>query len=372
MKRLGVFLLSMCMAVGVLSVPAQAAKYELKIQTALATSSLYFKTLERMKDNIEKLSGGEISVELFGEGAIVKSFEIFDAVSEDLINGGMCWTHWASGKHPAGTLFSAPCAGLGYGLDQLSQLSWMWEGDGLKLLNEFYQDVCKMNLVAFPVLPMGPESFGWFHKRYNSLLEINKLTFRAPPGVPTEIFLDMGMPVVGLSGPDIIPSAQRGAIDASEWIGPAEDIVMGLDQIWKHYYLQGLHQAISIGDVYINKTWYDKLPEHLRAIINISMKACVMDQMMINVKANSEALQDLVKNRGVIIEETPAEYYPAFMKSARKVFQKYADSNAFFKKVMDSQIAWAKMTVPYEMRCNGLYYMMAKTAMEDGLITDYK
>ena len=219
---------------------------------------------------------------------------------------------------------------------------------------------------------MGPESFGWFHKRYNSLLEINKLTFRAPPGVPTEIFLDMGMPVVGLSGPDIIPSAQRGAIDASEWIGPAEDIVMGLDQIWKHYYLQGLHQAISIGDVYINKTWYDKLPEHLRAIINISMKACVMDQMMINVKANSEALQDLVKNRGVIIEETPAEYYPAFMKSARKVFQKYADSNAFFKKVMDSQIAWAKMTVPYEMRCNGLYYMMAKTAMEDGLITDYK
>mgnify|MGYP000043104132 CR=1 FL=1 len=73
-----------------------------------------------MKDNIEKLSGGEISVELFGEGAIVKSFEIFDAVSEDLINGGMCWTHWASGKHPAGTLFSAPCAGLGYGLDQLS------------------------------------------------------------------------------------------------------------------------------------------------------------------------------------------------------------------------------------------------------------
>ena len=211
MKRLGVFLLSMCMAVGVLSVPAQAAKYELKIQTALATSSLYFKTLERMKDNIEKLSGGEISVELFGEGAIVKSFEIFDAVSEDLINGGMCWTHWASGKHPAGTLFSAPCAGLGYGLDQLSQLSWMWEGDGLKLLNEFYQDACKMNLVAFPVLPMGPESFGWFHKRYNSLLEINKLTFRAPPGVPTEIFLDMGMPVVGLSGPDIIPSAQRGA-----------------------------------------------------------------------------------------------------------------------------------------------------------------
>ena len=372
MKKLSVFLLSMCVAIGISVPQAHAAKYELKIQTALATSSLYYKTLERMADNIQLLTNNEIQVELFGEGAIVKSFEIFDAVSEDLINGGMCWTHWASGKHPAGTLFSAPCSGLGYGLDQMSQLSWMWEGDGMKLLNEFYQDACKMNIVAFPVLPMGPESFGWFHKRYNSLLEINKLTFRAPPGVPTEIFLDMGMPVVGLSGPDIIPSAQRGAIDASEWIGPAEDIVMGLDQIWKHYYLQSLHQAISIGDVYINKTWYDNLPENLRNIINICMKACVMDQMMINVKANSEALEDLVRNRGVVIEETPADYYPAFMASARKVFKKYADSNAFFKKVMDSQIAWAKTTVPYQMRCNQLYYMMAKAAMDEGLISDYK
>lgn len=371
MKRLLYVLLAIVFCAGSIST-ANAAKYELKIQTALATSSLYYKTLERLKSNIELLSGGEIKVELFGEGAIVKSFEIFDSVSENLINGGMCWTHWASGKHPAGTLFSAPCAGLGYGLDQLGQLSWMWEGEGCKLLNEFYQEGCKMNIVAFPVLPMGPESFGWFHEKYASFEEINKLTFRAPPGVPTEIFLDMGMPVVGLSGPDIIPSAQRGAIDSSEWIGPAEDIVMGLDQIWKHYYLQGLHQAISIGDVYINKDWYDSLPENLRAIINICMKACVTDQLLVNVKANSEALQDLVKNRGVVIEETPADYYPAFMKSARKIFAKYASENAFFKRVMDSQIAWAKMTVPYQRRCNGLYYMMAKTAMDEGLITDYK
>lgn len=373
MKKLGLFFLSICAAAACLSGNAMAAaKYELKIQTALASSSLYFKTLERLKANIEKLSNNEISVELLAAGAIVKPFEIYDSVSENLINGGMGWTHYNSGKNPAGTLFSAPSGGIGYGLDQNSLLAWLFEGDGGKLLNEYYQKACKMNLVAYAVLPMGPEAFGWFHKKYDSLLDINKLIFRSPPGVPAEIFKEMGMPVVSMAGPDIIPAAQKGTIDAAEWIAPAEDIAMGFDQIWKHLYLQGLHQALSIGDIVINKTWFDKLPQHLRDIIDICMKACCLDQMNINIKANAEALKDLVQNRGVVLDETPAEYYSAFMKATRTVFARYAEKDPFFKKVMDSEIEWAKLTVPLMVRNNGLFYQIGKTAMDDGLVTDYQ
>ena len=79
--------------------PVYAKKtYELKIQTSLASSSMYMKTLERLKENLEALTDGQLKVELFADGAIVKSLEIFDAVSEGIVNGGMCWTHWASGK----------------------------------------------------------------------------------------------------------------------------------------------------------------------------------------------------------------------------------------------------------------------------------
>ena len=110
MKKLYLVLLAMALVVSCGFSTASAKTYELKIQTSLATSSMYFKTLERLKKNIEELSQGQIKVELYADGAIVKNFEIFDAVSEGLVNGGMCWTHWASGKHPAGTLFSAPSA----------------------------------------------------------------------------------------------------------------------------------------------------------------------------------------------------------------------------------------------------------------------
>lgn len=350
---------------------AAGKTYELKIQTSLANSSMYYKTLERLKKNIETLSQNQITVELYPDGAVVKSFEIFDAVSQGIITGGQCWTHWASGKHPAGTLFSAPAGGLGIGLDQAGVMSWMWEGDGITLLNEYYQQVIKLDIKAYPIMPMGPEAFGWFHKKYTSVEEFNKIKFRAPPGVPSEIFKEMGMPVVSMPGGDIIPAAQRGVIDAAEWIGPGEDIVMGFASVWKHFYLQGMHQAISISDLYINKTWYDALPPHLQAVIDLCVKAAVTDQTNTTISVNSKALETLVQQQGVIIEETPADYYPAYTKAARKVIEKYL-KDPFFKKVYDSQLAWAKLTVPYQVRSNGLFYNIGRTAMNDGIITDYK
>ena len=92
MKKLFLVLLAMTLVVSCGFSTASAKTYELKIQTSLATSSMYFKTLERLKKNIEELSQGQIKVELYADGAIVKNFEIFDAVSEGLVNGGMCWT----------------------------------------------------------------------------------------------------------------------------------------------------------------------------------------------------------------------------------------------------------------------------------------
>lgn len=368
MKRIFALVSVLAFSLSCVALAGAATKtYELKIQTAVATSSIAFKTLERTKKNIEALSQGQIKVELYPEGAVVKGFEIGDAVSQGVVTGGMWWTHYASGKNPSGILFSAPPGGLGLGLDQNSHLAWIWEGDGGKLLDEYYQQVVKYDIKAYLVLPQGPEAFGWFHKKYTSVAELNKVKFRAPPGVPSEIFKEMGMPVVSMPGPDIVPAAQRGVIDAAEWISPGEDIVMGFAGIWKHYYLQGLHQAISIGDVLINKTWYDALPANLKTVIDVAMKATLSDQSMVNISLNAAALQKLVKEQGVIVEDTPADYIPVYMKAAKTVLDKYMQ-DPFFKKVFASQAAWAQMTVPYVTSGNGLYYMFGKTAMDTGVI----
>ncbi|SMC22064.1 TRAP-type mannitol/chloroaromatic compound transport system, substrate-binding protein [Desulfacinum hydrothermale DSM 13146] len=347
---------------------ATAAQYELKIQTAVPSSSMYFKTMERLGQRIERLSGGEIKVEVFADGAIVKAFEILDAVSDGIVNGGQAWTHYWSGKNPAGLLFAAPTAGLGKGLDQTALLSWAWEGDGHKLLNEYYQKVLGADIVAWLCMPMGPEPFGWFPKKFQSMEELTKMKFRSPPGIPSETFREIGMPVVSMPGSEIVPAAQRGVIDAAEWISPGDDLYLGLADVWKHYYIQGLHQVDSIGDVYINKEWYESLPERLQVVIQESIKAAVADQINMNVSVNSAAIKKLVDEKGVQLHETPEDYYKAYMKATTKILDKYSAKYPFFQKVRASLEDWAELTVPYQVQVNGAYYKMGKTAMEAGAV----
>ncbi len=363
--------LSVVMALLIAS-PACAAKYKLQFQTAVPSSSMYFETMQRLGERIEKLSNGEIEVEVFASGAIVKAFEILDAVSTGIVNGGQAWTHYWSGKHPAGILFAAPTAGLGVGLDQTGLLAWAWEGDGNKLLNQYYQKELEYDIKAYLTMPMGPEPFGWFPKEFNSLEELKSIKFRSPPGIPSESFKAIGMPVVSMPGSEIVPSAQRGVIDAAEWISPGDDKLLGLSDVWKFYYLQGLHQALSIGDVYINKTWYDKLPENLQYVIDESMKAMVADQITMNVSINSRSLKDLVVNEGVQLRDTPDEYFAAYMKVVPEIMGKYSAKEPFFKEVLGSLNDWAALTVPYQVKVNGLYYKMGKTAMDSGAMQDYK
>ena len=117
------------------------------------------------------------------------------------------------------------------------------------------------------VQPMGPDPLGWFKRRSTDTADFKKMKYRSPPGITGEIFKEMGVSAVALPGGEIVPAAQRGVIDAAEWIGPADDLNLGLHTVWKHYYLQGLHQSTDIGEVLINKTLWNKLPPDLQEII---------------------------------------------------------------------------------------------------------
>lgn len=351
---------------------SNAEKYNLRIQTAVPSASMYFETMQRLGKRIELLSGGEIKVEVFAAGAIVGAFEILDAVSDGIVEGGQAWTHYWSGKHPAGLLFSAPTAGLGVGLDQAGLIAWAWEGDGHKLLNRYFQEQLKLDVKGWLTMPMGPEPFGWFKEEFTSVDQLRKMKFRSPPGIPAETFKAIGMPVVSMPGGEIVPSAQRGVIDAAEWISPGDDINLGLADVWKFYYLEGLHQALSVGDVYINKTWYDKLPPHLQAVIEESMRASVADQIFTNVSVNSQALKKLVVEKGTVLKSTPDDYVTQYMAAVPAILEKYSSADPFFKEVLESLMDWAKLTVPYQTRANAVYYKMGQNALDSGAMVDYK
>ncbi len=134
----------------------------------------------------------------------------------------------------------------------MSHMAWLTEGGGNQLYKKLFKDILKVDVEAYMIQPMGPDPLGWFKAPINTLDDFRKLKYRAPPGIVSEVFKEIGVGAVSMPGGEIVPSAQRGVIDAAEWISPADDMLLGFHTVWKNYYLQGLHQATDVGDIYIN------------------------------------------------------------------------------------------------------------------------
>jgi TRAP-type mannitol/chloroaromatic compound transport system substrate-binding protein len=206
------------------------------------------------------------------------------------------------------------------------------------------------------VQPMGPDPLGWFRNPINSLDDFRKLKYRCPPGLVGEIFKDMGVAAVAMPGAEIVPAAQRGVIDAAEWIGPADDLALGFHTVFKHYYLQGLHQSTDVGEVLINRTVWNKLPNDLKAIVEAAAMASMTETYTYNVWRNAQAIVRLKSEFKVTVHDTPKDIFPAFIKSTNTIYEREAAKNPFFKEVLESQRAFAKTVVPYWNKINGLYY----------------
>ncbi|MFZ5558912.1 MAG: TRAP transporter substrate-binding protein [Pseudomonadota bacterium] len=357
----------LCLALtGGIAQAQQAQK--MRIQTAVPSSSVYFELLKKFGDRVEKMSNGRVKVEMLPDGAVVPAFEILDAVDKGIVEAGYAWTHYWSGKHPAAGIFSNPMAGSGVGMDQLSHVAWIFEGGGYDLYRRFYSDILKVNVEPLFIQPMGPDPLGWFKSPIKNLADFQKLKYRSPPGITGEIFKEMGVSAVALPGGEIVPAAQRGVIDAAEWIGPADDINLGLHTVWKNYYLQGLHQSTDIGEVLINKKFWNSLPKDVQEIIRTAAMASMMETYTYNVYRNALAIQTLRDKHGVTVHDTPRDIYPAFVKATNTVLDRYAAKDPFFKEVLDSQRKFAQVVVPYWTKIIDLYSGLGNAALDSGAV----
>lgn len=359
---LSLFVAALLLAVASIAPKAQAADtIKWRIQTALPAASMYFDILKDFGANVDTMSGGRLKTEILPVGAIVGFFEVMDAVDKGIVEGGFTWAHFFSGKRPAAYLFAdQPTVG---GMDQFAYLSWFYEGGGNELYKDFIDNDLKANMVAFINLMSGGQPLGWFKEPIKNLADFQKLKYRSPPGITGELFTGMGVSAVALPGGELVPAAQRGVIDAAEWINPGEDIRLGLHQVWKHYYLQGFHQASDLGSIIVNKDFWNKLSPDLQAIIKTAAKASVTDSIAVNIKRNAAAIKELQEKHGVTIHDTPADLYPAFLKSSAAIMEKYSAKDPFFKKVADSQKEFAALTVPYWTKLLGLYTSLGEAAL---------
>ncbi len=354
---------ALALALAATAAPAQQ-NFKMRVQTAVPSASIYFELLKRFGDRVDKMSNGRLKMEMLPDGAIVPAFEILDAVDKGIVEGGYAWTHYWSGKNPTAGLFSNPMAGSGVGLDQLSHVAWLFEGGGYDLYRKLYTDILKVNVEPLFVQPMGPDPLGWFKSPIASTADFKKMKYRSPPGITGEIFKEMGVAAVALPGGDIVPAAQRGTIDAAEWIGPADDLNLGLHTVWKNYYLQGLHQSTDVGELLFNKGFYDKLSPDLKEILKTAALASMAETYAFNVWRNAQAVVELREKHGVQIMDTPKDFFPEFVRATNVVLDRYAGKDPFFKEVLDSQRYFAKTVVPYWTKILDLYSQLGNSALQ--------
>ncbi len=204
-----------------------------------------------------------------------------------------------------------------------------------------------VNIKGFMLQPVGPEALGWFKEPINSMDDFRKLRFRAPPGIPGQTYNDIGVAAVSMGGGDILPALEKGVIDAAEWCCPKPDSVFGFQKVLKHYYLQGLHQVVVNADIYINGDVYNSLTPLQQKAIEVAANASLIKSLGYRIYENGKALKKLVEEDGVILHDTPADYFTEYMAAAKATLEKNAAENAFFAKVWQSQKDFAAIAVPF-------------------------
>lgn len=334
-------------AVG-LSVVASAAYSQtvIRVQSVIPAKADEVFMLEDFAKDVFDLTDGSLQIEVLPAGAVVGVRETLDAVDSGLIEGGFAWTHYWSGKHPAAMLFGSPVAGAGVGIDNIAFLSWFQYGGGKELYDQLWDEM-GVNVKGFMLQPVGPEALGWFKEPIESMEDFRKYRFRTPPGIPGQTYKDIGVASVAMGGGDILPALEKGTIDAAEWCCPKPDSVFGFQKVLKYYYLQGLHQVVVNADLYINGDVYDSLTPLQQKALEVAANASLSKSMSYRIYENGKALKKLVEEDGVILKDTPADYFPAYMNAAKASLEKNAAENEFFAEVWQSQKDFAAVAVPF-------------------------
>lgn len=327
-------------------VSAAAAEVTIRVQSVIPAKADEVFMLNDFAADVKALTNGEVIIEVLPAGAVVGVRETLDAVDSGLIEGGFAWTHYWSGKHPAAMLFGSPVAGAGVGIDNIAFVSWFQYGGGKELYDQLWQEM-GVNVKGFMLQPVGPEALGWFKEPINSMDDFRKYRFRTPPGIPGQTYKDIGVASVAMGGGDILPALEKGTIDAAEWCCPKPDSVFGFQKVLKHYYLQGLHQVVVNADLYINGDVYNSLTPLQQKALEVAANASLSKAMSYRIYENGKALKDLTENHGVILHDTPEDYFSEYMAAAKASLEKNAAENEFFAKVWQSQKDFAEIAVPF-------------------------
>jgi TRAP-type mannitol/chloroaromatic compound transport system substrate-binding protein len=323
-------------AVGLPTVVAAQQTFNWKMTSAYAKGAPFYMdgpgSATDLAKRIDTMSGGRLKIQVFGAGELIPAFEGFDAVRAGTVEMNHANSYFWTGKTFAAQYFTA----VPFGLNFQGINGWFYDGGGIDLWNEVY---APFGMVAMPCGNTGVQMTGWFKKEVNSVADLKGLKMRIP-GLAGKVYANLGVDVKVLPGGEIFPALERGVIDAAEFVGPFQDRRLGLHKAAKFYYTTGWHESATVSELLINKAAWSKLPKDLQAIVENASAACNVISEGWCQKANSDAMEDLIKNQKVIAKPLPDPVIAALRRETEKVLAEGIAKDPLTRKVHDSYFAF--------------------------------
>jgi TRAP-type mannitol/chloroaromatic compound transport system substrate-binding protein len=302
---------------------------------------------EKLGKIITEMSAGRLQVHVYGANELGPAMGVFDMVSSGSVQMGHSGAYFWRGKIPAAQFFTA----IPFGMNVQEMNSWLHYGGGLELWREIY---APFNLIPFAAGNTGVQMAGWFNREINSTADLKGLKMRIP-GLAGEVFNAAGGTSVTIPGGDLYTSLQTGLIDATEWVGPENDLAFGFHQIAKYYYYPGWHEPGPTLELIVNKTAFESLPKDLQAIVTYAAAAVNQDMLDGYTYHNSNALKEL-QRQGVEIRKLPDDVLAELYKISQEVYAKQAAADPQIKKVYDSYKQFLEKSMPYQKMSEQTYY----------------
>lgn len=294
---------------------------------------------EMVAQRVEKLTGGRFQIRVFPAGELVPGLQVMDAVMQGTVQAGYTGGYYYIGKSPALAFDST----VPFGLDTRQQIAWLYEGGGLELLRSVYAD---FGIIQFPCGKTGAQMGGWFREPVESLAELKGIRMRIP-GLGGQIMSRLGVTVQVLAGGDIYPALERGAIDATEWVGPYDDEKLGFYEIAPNYYYPGWWEPGLSATLQVALEAWNELPGLYQEALTSACREADLVTMARYDTANPEALSRLVSQRGVTLRKFSDEILEAAWVESNAYLEEQAARDATFKRVYDSFQAYRKEVFPY-------------------------
>ncbi len=316
-------------------------------QSTWPTKDIFHEYALDFAKKVNDMTGGDLKIEVLPAGAVVPAFGLLDAVSKGTLDGGHGVIVYHYGKQTALALFgSSPT----FGMDANMNLAWYKYGGGKELRDKVYASI-GANVVSYLYGPMATQPFGWFKKPISKLEDLKGMKFRTV-GLSVDMYTAMGLAVNALPGAEIVPALDRGLLDGAEFNNASSDRALGFQDVSKVCMLQSFHQSAEQFEILFNKDKFNALPAKMKAIIDNAVEAANSDMWWKSIDRGSKDYIWLQTEAKVKFYKTPDAILQKQLDIFDQIMEKKSAENPLFKEIIESQRAFAKRAVSWDMDYN--------------------